>query len=62
MHIVRVHKHASSLRTTIPRHIWRALKIAPGDHIMWAWNSKGHAEVRAVPQPHEIAKTAAKKR
>lgn len=62
MDIVRVHKHAASMRTTIPAQIYRALKIEQGDYVVWTWNSAGHAEVRAVPRPHEIAKAAAKRR
>lgn len=62
MDIVRVHKHGSSIRTTIPAPIYRALKIAPSDYVVWTWNSAGHAEMRAVPRPHEIAKAAAKRR
>lgn len=62
MDIVRVHKHQATMRTTIPAPIYRALKLTAGDYVVWTYNSAGHAEVRAVPRPHEIAQAAAKRR
>lgn len=62
MQITRIYKHGATVQTTVPADIRRALKVAPPDYIVWTWHSDGHAEIRRVPQPHEIAAAAAKKR
>lgn len=53
MDITRTHSHGSSVSSTIPVHIMRALGIRVGDHVIWIYNTTGFAEVRRLARPGE---------
>lgn len=61
MHITRIAKDGNSMRTSMPRPIFHALKLTPHDYLLWTWNSKGYAEIRALPKAEKLTRITDKK-